>query len=74
MIVCVCHRISDREIVRHARSGMRFDAIQLELGVASCCGRCEACAREVVSQCALDHPVAALHNAAMADRLQGVGA
>ena len=45
MIVCVCNRISDREITRQARAGMSFDDIQLELGVATCCGRCEGCAR-----------------------------
>ena len=63
MIVCVCNRISDREITRQARAGMSFDDIQLELGVATCCGRCEGCARDLVAQCAAGHPVAALHNA-----------
>ena len=61
MIVCVCHRISDREIARHARAGMSFDDIQFELGVATQCGQCECCAREVVAQCTSGHPVAALH-------------
>lgn len=61
MIVCVCHRISDREIARHARAGMSFDEIQFELGVATQCGRCECTAREVVAQCCGSHPVAALH-------------
>lgn len=65
MIVCVCNRISDREIVRNAHAGMSFDDIQLELGVATCCGRCESCARELVEQCSASHPVAALH---LADR------
>lgn len=51
MIVCVCRRISDREIARHARAGMGFDDIQLELGVATQCGRCEVSARDVVAQC-----------------------
>jgi len=51
MIVCVCHRVSDREIVRHAQAGMSFDEIQFELGVATQCGRCEECARELVTQC-----------------------
>ena len=60
MIVCVCHRISDREIARHARAGMDFDDIQLELGVATQCGQCERCARDVVAQCCASHPVAAL--------------
>ena len=61
MIVCVCHRVSDREIARHARAGMSFDDIQFELGVATQCGNCEGCAREVVAQCAATHPVAAIH-------------
>jgi Bacterioferritin-associated ferredoxin len=60
MIVCVCRRISDREIARHARAGMSFDDIQFELGVATQCGQCEGCAREVVAQCGCQ-PVAALH-------------
>lgn len=64
MIVCVCNRISDREITRHARAGLSFDDIQLELGVATCCGRCEGYAREIVAQFAPHRPVAALHNTA----------
>jgi len=61
MIVCVCRRVSDREIARHAHAGMSFDEIQFELGVATQCGRCESCARDVVAQCSVSHPVAALH-------------
>ncbi len=61
MIVCVCHRISDRDIARHVRAGMGFEDIQLELGVATQCGRCETCARDVVAQCSASHPVAAVH-------------
>ena len=61
MIVCVCRRVSDREIARHARAGMSFDEIQFELGVATQCGQCEGCAREVMEQCCGSHPVAALH-------------
>ncbi len=61
MIVCVCNRVSDREITRQAHAGMSFDDIQLELGVATCCGRCEGCARELVEQCSTSHPIAALH-------------
>jgi len=62
MIVCVCHRVSDREIARHVRAGMGFDEIQFELGVATQCGQCETCARDVVAQCSASHPVAALQN------------
>lgn len=61
MIVCVCHRVSDRDIARHARAGLSFDDIQLELGVATQCGQCEGCARDVVAQCNTSHPVAALN-------------
>ena len=65
MIVCVCRRISDREIARHARAGMGFDEIQWELGVATQCGQCEGCARDVVAQCSAISPVAALRNDAV---------
>ena len=61
MIVCVCRRVSDRDIARHARAGMSFDDIQFELGVATQCGQCECTAREVVAQCGGGHSVAALH-------------
>lgn len=50
MIVCVCKRVSDREIARHAAAGMDFDDIQRMLGVATQCGRCEGCARDVIEK------------------------
>lgn len=62
MIVCVCHRVSDREIARHAHAGMSFDEIQFELGVATQCGRCETCARDVVAKCCAQGSIAAIHN------------
>jgi bacterioferritin-associated ferredoxin len=58
MIVCVCRRISDREIARHARAGLGFDEIQFELGVATQCGKCEGSARDVVAQCSNVCPTA----------------
>ncbi|WP_040329701.1 (2Fe-2S)-binding protein [Acidovorax delafieldii] len=70
MIVCVCRRISDREIARHARAGMSFDEIQFELGVATQCGCCESCARDVVAQCSATTPVAAVHNDCAAQPVQ----
>ncbi len=60
MIVCVCKRVSDREIARHVQAGMGFDDIQFELGVATQCGQCEQCARDVVAQCCASRPVAAI--------------
>ena len=51
MIVCICHQISDRDISRQVHAGRDFSDIQLELGVATQCGRCEGCARELVVRC-----------------------
>ena len=70
MIVCVCRRVSDREIARHARAGMSFDDIQFELGVATQCGQCEGCARDVVAQCNAVHPVAAVEAQARSHTVQ----
>lgn len=48
MIVCVCNRVSDREIHHHASQGCTsFDELQMATGVATCCGCCDTCAREV---------------------------
>ncbi|MGS0754055.1 (2Fe-2S)-binding protein [Roseateles sp. GG27B] len=48
MIVCLCHRISDRDIHRNVEAGLRnFDLLQDETGLASACGCCHDCAREV---------------------------
>lgn len=48
MIVCVCHRVSDREIEREVRAGCEsFPALQDELGVGTACGSCVDCAVEL---------------------------
>ena len=70
MIVCVCHRVSDREIAHHAHAGMSFDEIQFELGVATQCGRCESCARDVVAKCCSKGNTAAIHNETAAQTVQ----
>jgi bacterioferritin-associated ferredoxin len=47
MIVCVCHRVSDRDIAHAVRAGCEsFDELQDELRVASGCGACSDCARD----------------------------
>ncbi len=63
MIICVCRRVSDRELARHARAGMSFDDIQFEVGVATQCGQCEHHARDVVAQCSASVSVAAIQRA-----------
>jgi len=51
MIVCVCKAVSDRTIRASIADGMdSFDELQFELGVSTCCGRCEESVREVMAQ------------------------
>ena len=53
MIVCVCHRVSDRDIVRAAQSGCAsFDELQADTGVATRCGACRDCAQAVFTSAA----------------------
>ena len=48
MIVCLCHRVSDRDIHREVAAGTAcFEQLQDETRVASSCGACHDCAREV---------------------------
>ncbi|KGM41778.1 hypothetical protein JY96_01395 [Aquabacterium sp. NJ1] len=55
MIVCVCNRVSDRDIKRLAAAGCdSFEDLQMETGVATCCGRCETCARETLAGACAD--------------------
>jgi bacterioferritin-associated ferredoxin len=45
MVICLCHRISDRDIAREARAGCAsFGALQDETRVATACGVCHDCA------------------------------
>ena len=62
MIICICNRVSDREITRCARGGMAFEDIQLELGVATQCGQCEDSARGIHARCATEHTIAFIQN------------
>ena len=50
MIICICRRISDRELAQHAPCGKDFDDIQFDTGVSSQCGQCESAARDVVAR------------------------
>ena len=50
MIVCICHRLSDRDIASEVREGCAsFD----ELRVVKSCGACTDCARKTFAAC---HP------------------
>jgi len=64
MIVCLCHRVSDRDIRRSVESGVRnFEILQDETRVASACACCLDCAREVFDE--------ALMKAGCAGRCEG---
>lgn len=48
MIVCVCHRVSDRDIARAVQGGCSsFDELQAELRVSTSCGKCRDCAQAI---------------------------
>jgi bacterioferritin-associated ferredoxin len=48
MIVCLCHRLSERDIVRAVEHGVRsFEELQDETCIARNCACCEDCAREL---------------------------
>lgn len=56
MVVCLCHRVSDRDIRRAVASGVRcFEVLQDETRLASSCGCCHDCARAVFDE-ALEAP------------------
>jgi bacterioferritin-associated ferredoxin len=50
MIVCVCNNISDREIRQAVDLGLSSMAeLRRDLGVATCCGKCASCAKQVLT-------------------------
>lgn len=51
MIVCVCKRVSDRQIRERAEQGQNLEEISFELGVATQCGCCRECAEQLVQSC-----------------------
>jgi bacterioferritin-associated ferredoxin len=63
MIVCVCRRVSDRDITRAVKEGVAdFDTLQFETGVATQCGRCGDCARHTFDH-ACSEQLSGLHAA-----------
>jgi bacterioferritin-associated ferredoxin len=62
MIVCVCQRISDRDILRAAKEGVgSFEALQSRTGLGTACGSCVECARKAWDEacdCAASAPIA----------------
>ena len=51
MIVCVCRGVSDRQIRQAVAEGAHsLECLQMELGVATQCGRCADCASRVLCE------------------------
>jgi len=51
MYVCICKGVTDRDIQEAASRGLRtLKDLRRELGVASDCGKCASCAREVLCE------------------------
>ncbi|EIJ33630.1 (2Fe-2S)-binding protein [Thiothrix nivea] len=49
MYVCICHSVTDKAIKKAVKQGHdSLEAIQQELKVGTCCGRCKHHAREVI--------------------------
>lgn len=56
MIVCVCHRVSDRDIARAVHEGCAtFEGLQGELRCGTSCGRCLECAHETFDDARAEH-------------------
>ena len=70
MIVCVCHRVSDRDIEREVRHGCAsFDELQDELRVGTACGSCLECAHDTFDAARACRPATVEAHAAHAGRV-----
>lgn len=60
MIVCVCKAVSDRRIQQCIAAGAgSVEELQIELGVATCCGSCETMVREMLHEACVCPPAVA---------------
>jgi len=49
MFVCICNKVTDRQIREACDNGaMSINCLKDRLKVATCCGRCEDCAKRVL--------------------------
>ncbi len=47
MFICICSAISERQVIKAVEDGAQtLDDLQVDLGVAMCCGRCAETASE----------------------------
>jgi len=51
MYICICNAITEREIRQAAALGAtKLSHLKEGLGVATCCGACEPCARQILQE------------------------
>lgn len=51
MYICLCNSVTDRDIQNAAERGVRsMSGLSKELNVATCCGCCKDCAKEVLNE------------------------
>lgn len=61
MYVCVCHQVSDKDIHRAVSQGAKsLDCLSKELKVATCCGRCADCAKQVLNEASSEQAYASM--------------
>lgn len=52
MYICICNAVTDREIRGAVELGSStLQDLRRDLGVASCCGKCETEAKRVLGEC-----------------------
>jgi bacterioferritin-associated ferredoxin len=60
MYVCVCNAVTDREIRGAVKLGITtMEDLSATLGVATCCGRCRDCAKQVLADAVETAPACA---------------
>ncbi|MDH3971169.1 MAG: (2Fe-2S)-binding protein [Gammaproteobacteria bacterium] len=51
MYICICNKITDSDIRRELENGAcSLQCLQKRLKVATCCGRCEDCAKRLIHE------------------------
>ncbi len=51
MYICICNSVTDSQIRQACESGAKsIECLQQQLKVATCCGRCSDCAKELIHE------------------------
>lgn len=56
MYVCVCNSVTEKDVHRAVMRGVRtFKELKHETEVATCCGKCAGCAKQVLKEAIHQH-------------------